>query len=76
MPDVEEKLKSAVEPKIFGVCSRMAEYMGIPISTVRKYFIYTSIITLGSSVILYLILHFWINVNSYRHRKKPSVWDL
>lgn len=74
---MEERLKSIVEIKIFGVCTYLAKYLGISISTVRKYFIYLSILTLGSPVILYLVIHFWLQLGELRDKhKKHRLWDI
>lgn len=71
-----ENLKYAVEKQAFGVCSYLGEKMGIPEETVRLYFIYTSCLTLGSPLILYLILAFWLNLKNYTEESRHSIWDL
>jgi len=58
-------LKDIVEKRAFGVCSYLAQRMGLRSSRVRMYFIYTSFITLGSPVIIYLVMAFWLNIKSY-----------
>ena len=58
-------LRDFVEKSSFGVCSNIARRMGISSSRVRLYFIYTSFITMGSPVIIYLIIAFWINLKTY-----------
>jgi len=47
--------------------------MGIATSVIRKYFIYISFLTLGSPVIFYLFLAFWMNIKNYiqRSRRNP-----
>jgi len=60
-----EGLRNIVEKSVFGVCSFIAKKVGISSGRVRLYFIYTSFITMGSPLIIYLILAFWINVKSY-----------
>ncbi len=73
---VEHSLKSLVEINLYGVCTRLANSWGIASSTVRKYFIYTSIITFGSSVVMYLIIHFWYNILNYTQQKKSQIRDM
>ena len=58
-------LRDNIEKSSFGVCSSIARKMGISSSRVRLYFIYTSFITMGSPLIIYLIFAFWINVRTY-----------
>jgi phage shock protein PspC (stress-responsive transcriptional regulator) len=54
-----------VESRVFGVCTWMGEKMGIPSITIRKYFIYISCLTMGSPVIIYLFMAFWLNLKDY-----------
>ena len=51
--------------------------MSISASSIRLYFIYTSFLTMGSPVILYLILAFWMEINKHlRRHAHPTVWEL
>lgn len=59
------KLKSFIEWNLFGVCSAIGDRMGIATSRIRQYFIYTSLLTLGSPIIIYMILAFWRNMRKY-----------
>ncbi|MFA6262441.1 MAG: PspC domain-containing protein [Bacteroidia bacterium] len=59
------RLKYFFEKHAFGVCTYLGEQFGIASSRIRLYFIYTSFITMGSPVIIYLILAFWINLKKY-----------
>jgi phage shock protein PspC (stress-responsive transcriptional regulator) len=59
------KVKKFIEWHIFGVCTAMGQRMGIATSKIRLWFIYVSFITLGSPVILYMILAFWRNIRNY-----------
>ena len=58
-------LKDFIEWKVFGVCSWIGERVGISTTTIRKYFIYISCLTMGSPVIVYVFLAFWMNVRDY-----------
>jgi phage shock protein C len=71
------RLKYFVENQAFGVCTHIGEKFKISTSSIRLYFIYTSFLTLGSPIIIYLILAFWMNIRRYlRQRNNPSVWDI
>jgi phage shock protein PspC (stress-responsive transcriptional regulator) len=59
------KVKHFIEWQVFGVCSAIGERIGIATSTIRKYFIYISFLTMGSPVIFYLFFAFWMNVKNY-----------
>jgi phage shock protein PspC (stress-responsive transcriptional regulator) len=60
-----DKFRNYIEWHVFGVCTAIGEKLGISTSTIRKYFIYLSFFTLGSPVILYFFMAFWLNVKNY-----------
>lgn len=60
-----KRVKDYIEWQAFGVCSSIGEKMGIASSRIRMYFIYTSLLTLGSPVIIYLVLAFFKNLKNY-----------
>jgi phage shock protein PspC (stress-responsive transcriptional regulator) len=60
-----EKLREFVELRAFGVCSAIGERLGIATSRIRMWFIYISFLTLGSPVIIYMVLAFWMNIKRY-----------
>ncbi len=65
------------EKQAFGVCSWWGDKLGISSSRIRVYFIYISVLTLGSPLIPYLFMAFWLEHRSlFQSRKKPTVWDL
>jgi phage shock protein PspC (stress-responsive transcriptional regulator) len=68
------KLKSFVEWNAFGVCSAIGARLGIAASKIRMYFIYTSILTMGSPIIIYLVLAFWRNIRRYIWAAKRNPW--
>jgi phage shock protein PspC (stress-responsive transcriptional regulator) len=67
------KIKDFIEWQVFGVCTRMGEVLGISTTTIRKYFIYISFLTMGSPVIIYIFLAFWMNIKHYivKARRNP-----
>lgn len=60
-----QKIREFLELNAFGVCSAIGEKLGIASSRIRMWFIYISFLTMGSPVILYMILAFWINIKNY-----------
>ena len=68
--------KSAIEWRAFGVCSAIGERMGLASSRIRMWFIYISFLTLGSPIIVYMILAFWMNMKRYvlMRRRNPLRW--
>lgn len=68
-------LRSIIEKYSFGVCSYLGAKMGLQSSRVRLYFIYTSFVTLGSPIIIYLVVAFWLNIKSYIKRNGSLLFD-
>lgn len=59
------KVRYFIEWQVFGVCTAIGERVGIATSTIRKYFIYISFLTMGSPVVVYFFVAFWLNVKRY-----------
>lgn len=68
------KLKSFVEWNAFGVCSAIGHRLGIATSKIRQYFIYTTLLTLGSPIIVYMVLAFWRNWKKYMRAAQRNPW--
>ncbi len=72
-----QKIRSIFEPMVFGVCEYLGEKMHIPSYRIRLFFIYTSFLTFGSPVFIYLGMAFILNIRAYMNRcKRSSIWDL
>jgi phage shock protein PspC (stress-responsive transcriptional regulator) len=67
------KLRAFLELHAFGVCSAIGEKLGIATSRIRMWFIYISFLTMGSPLIVYMVLAFWINIKKYIYsaRRNP-----
>ena len=59
------RFKEFVEWRAFGVCSAIGDKIGIATSRIRMWFIYVSFLTMGSPIILYMVLAFWMNIKKY-----------
>ncbi|MEM6964678.1 MAG: PspC family transcriptional regulator [Bacteroidota bacterium] len=70
-----QQIKDLVEKSAFGVCSYLGRKMGIASGRVRLYFIYTSFVAMGSPIIIYLFVAFWLNVKKYIKRGKSMIWE-
>ncbi len=60
-----EKFRELIEFNVFGVCTLIGEKIGIASSRIRTWFIYATFLTMGSPIIIYMILAFWINFKNY-----------
>ena len=67
------RLQFFIEKSAFGVCQRIGELLGISTSTIRMYFIYASFLTLGSPIVAYLAVAFWMNVKKYLRRNTERI---
>jgi phage shock protein C len=71
-----EKLKLYFQDSAFGVCSRLGEKLHFPIDSIRLFFIYSSFITLGSPVIIYVSLAMMMKIRKYlRRMNNPVLFD-
>lgn len=59
------RLKEFLESNAFGVCAYLGEKMGIASSRIRLWFVYISFLTMGSPVIIYMTIAFWMNIKQY-----------
>lgn len=71
-----KRLQYFIESRAFGVCTMLGEKLGFASSSIRLSFIYLSFLTMGSPVIIYLALAFWMNVRKHLRRERSTVWDL
>jgi phage shock protein C len=67
-------LKDLVERSAFGVCSYVGDKFGISSAKIRLYFIYTTFVAMGSPIIVYLVLAFWVNIKKYL-RRNYAIWS-
>lgn len=68
-----KRIKQILEKSAFGVCSYLGEKMGIATARVRVYFIYLSFAALGSPIIFYLFIAFWLNIKNYIKQKQRAL---
>ncbi|MFM8834528.1 MAG: PspC domain-containing protein [Cytophagales bacterium] len=59
------RLRAILEMHAFGVCAALGERFGIASAKIRTWFIYISFLTMGSPVIIYMVMAFWMNIKSY-----------
>jgi phage shock protein PspC (stress-responsive transcriptional regulator) len=68
------RFRSFIEWNAFGVCTAIGNRMGIAASRIRQYFIYTSLLTAGSPIIIYMVLAFWKNMRKYISAVRRNPW--
>jgi phage shock protein C len=71
------RIQAFFEKQFFGVCQWWGDRLGVKPSRVRIYFIYTSFITIGSPVLIYLLMAFLLeHKDVLKGFRKKRVWDL
>lgn len=70
-----ESFKFSIEQNVFGVCERIGERLHMPAKNIRLFFIYASCLTIGSPIIVYMILAFWMKMKDYVRNRRTAVWD-
>jgi phage shock protein C len=76
MSHITEKIKTFFERQAFGVCEWWGEKLRIKSANIRLFFIYTSFLTIGSPLIIYLIMAFVLNLRNMVRSKRGSIRDL
>lgn len=71
-----EDIRTWFERQAFGVCDWWGEKLGIKTANIRLFFIYASFITIGSPLIIYMIMAFVLNIRNMTRSKRNSIWDL
>jgi len=69
-----KRLQFFIQEHTFGVCVALGKMLGIASSSIRLFFIYASFLTMGSPIIIYLVLAFIMNMKKHLRIRK-SVLD-
>ena len=76
MNQLIEIIKAWFERQAFGVCEWWGEKLKIKSANIRLFFVYTSFLTIGSPLIIYLVMAFVLNLRNMVRSKRGSVWDM
>ncbi len=74
MKSMIDQIQHFFEKRAFGVCTYLGEKMGVATSSIRLFFIYSSFLTLGSPLIVYLAMAFVLNMRRHM-RRRSTIWD-
>jgi len=64
------------EQQSFGVCTYIGERLGISISKIRLFFIYTSFLAVGFPIIIYFLAGIVLDFRNYIKRMRHRLWDI
>lgn len=73
-----QRILDVFEKHAFGVCAWWGNKLGIKPHRVRLSFIYVSFLTLGSPILIYLVMAFVLENKHYLKpsRKRKTIWEL
>ncbi|MGZ8545223.1 MAG: PspC family transcriptional regulator [Flavisolibacter sp.] len=66
------RFKNFIEWQAFGVLTSIGDKIGIATSRIRMWFMYISLLTLGSPIIIYMILAFIMNMKRYIQARRRN----
>lgn len=70
-----DRFRDFMEWQAFGVCTAIGEKIGIATSRIRMWFIYISFLTMGSPLIIYMVMAFWLNMKKYiLYSRRNPIW--
>jgi len=75
-PKFINNLRHKMEREWFGVLTRYGAKLGIPVSKLRVFFIYSTFATAGIFFLFYLALAFMLWVKDIFITRRPNVFDL
>lgn len=75
-PQIITNFRHRIEKEWFGVLTRLGAFMGIPVSKLRVFFIYSTFATAGIFFLFYLFLAFTLWIKDMFILRRPSVFDL
>ncbi|MFZ9848394.1 MAG: PspC family transcriptional regulator [Flavobacteriales bacterium] len=72
-----ERIRNMVESNVFGVCTYWGQKFGIETSRIRIFFIYISFLTLGSPLLVYLLMAGFLESKKWFNSfKRRNIWHL
>ena len=75
-PKIINNLRHKAEREWFGVLTRFGTKLGIPVTKLRVFFIYSTFATAGIFFLFYIFLAFLLWVKDIFITRRPNVFDL
>jgi phage shock protein PspC (stress-responsive transcriptional regulator) len=75
-PKFINKIRHRAEREWFGTLTRLGTKIGVPVTKLRVFFIYSTFATAGIFFLLYLFLAFSLWVKDIFVTRRPGVFDL
>ena len=64
------------EKQSFGVCTYLAERLGMSISKIRLFFIYSSFLAVGFPIVFYVLAALVLDIRGYIKKIRVRIWDV
>lgn len=64
------------EKQSFGVCTYLADKLGMSISKIRLFFIYSSFLAVGFPIIFYILAALVLDIRHYIKKIRLRIWDI
>ena len=75
-PQFITNFRHRIEHEWFGTLTRFGSRLGIPVSKLRVFFIYSTFATAGFFFLVYLVMAFTLWVKDIFITRRPNVFDL
>lgn len=75
-PKFSNNIRHRAEREWFGVLTRLGTKIGMPVTKLRVFFIYSTFATAGIFFLLYLFLAFSLWIKDIFITRRPNVFDL
>ena len=67
--------RTLLDKQVFGICSVIADFLQMKASSVRFFLIYSSFFTLGSTLLLYLMIAFLVRLKDLINSNRDFVYE-
>ena len=64
-----------MEFRLFGVCAWWGEKLKMPQGSIKLFFIYSTFLTVGSPIIVYMVMAFVLKLRNMVRSKRNLIWD-
>lgn len=71
-----QRIITYFEQQSYGVCTYLAERLGMSINKIRLFFIYSSFLAVGFPIIFYMLAAFVLDVRHYIKKIRWRIWDI
>ena len=71
-----QRIVTYFEKQSFGVCTYLADKLGMSINRIRLFFIYSSFLAVGFPIIFYVLAALVLDIRHYIKKIRLGMWDI